>query len=169
MSILTDLRQRVQRVNDGLGSGALIREALSGREGDILEMQQRQLLAGKTPDGEDIRPLYTEDLKPGGHFYTVESAKRYAAWKDTLNYPYTVSRNSLAPNLYINGKFHSELGVRLGTDTVGIAADTPYAAGIMAKYAGAFGLSAESWAAVFRERGALEALMNEVKRTIYGN
>ena len=168
MSILTDLLARVQGVNEGLRTGELVRDALFSRSADVMEMQQRQLLAGKRPDGSDIAPAYSEDLKPSGYFHSVESAGRYAAWKQTLSYPYSVQRNADSPNLYINGKFYDELAVDFGTDAVGIIATTAYASGIMAKYANAFGLSSENWNTVFSERGALEDLMNELKSRLYG-
>lgn len=168
MSILTDLLARVQGVNEGLRTGELVRDTLFSRSADVMEMQQRQLLAGKRPDGSDIRPSYSEDLKPTGHFYSVESAGRYAAWKQSLSYPYAAQRNADSPNLYINGKFYDELAVEFGSDAVGIVATTPYAVGIMAKYADAFGLSPESWNTIFSERGALADLMTEIKSRLYG-
>lgn len=158
-SILDTLLARVQAVQAGLLDGSLIREALASSEQAIIEAQRRQLLAGKDSGGEDIRPFYSEDLKPSGHFYSVESAGRYAAWKQDLSYPYTVDRNPDAPNLYINGKFHNELGVDLGVDAIGIIGETAYARNIMAKYGqNTFGLNYDSWQSVW-EGGAYDLLM----------
>lgn len=166
MSILTDLLNRVQAVSESLAQGDVIRDVLVRHEADVLDLQRQQLFEGKRPDGEDIRPLYSEDLKPRGYFHSVESAGRYAAWKEDIS-PYSASRNPDAPNLYINGRFHSELGVNFDAETVAVIGETSYAQGIMLKYADAFGLSPANWAAIFRERGAFEELLNEVKTMLY--
>lgn len=170
MGILNDLRSRVQYVNDGLISGELVRNVIVGHSDDILELQKLQLFQGLAADGQDIRPYYSEDLKPTGYFHSVESAGRYAAWKrDGINYPYSVQRNPDAPNLYITGKFHDELGVQFTNETVGIIPTTPYAAGIMAKYGiTTFGLMMENWMVVFVQYGAYYELMNEIKQRLYG-
>ena len=132
MGILNDLLSRVQSVNDGLQTGELVRDVVVQHPDDILELQKIQLFQGLDANGEDIRPYYTEDLKPGGYFYSVESAKRYAAWKESgINYPYSVQRNPDAPNLYINGRFHDELGVQFDVQTVGIVGTTGYSKGII--------------------------------------
>lgn len=169
MGILNDLRTRVQNVNEGLKTGALVGMVIMRHPDDILELQKIQLFEGKAGNGEDIRPYYSEDLKPMGHFYSVESAGRYAAWKqDGINYPYSAQRNPDAPNLYINGRFHSELGVEFNADSVGIIGLTEYAKGIMAKYGmQTFGLMESNWMVIFAQRGAYYELMNELKNILY--
>lgn len=169
MGILNDLRNRVQRVNDGVTSGALVGIVLMRHPDDIMELQKIQLFEGLKANGEDIRPYYSEDLKPSGYFYSVDSAGRYAAWKmDGISYPYSAQRNPDAPNLYINGRFHSELGVQFNADSVGIVPTTPYAAGIMAKYGtNTFGLMESNWMVIFAQRGAYNELMNEIKSLLY--
>lgn len=169
MDILTDLRARVRTVNDGLMTGTLIRDVVVAHPDDILELQRIQLFEGKAASGEDIRPYYSEDLKPNGYFYSVETAGRYADWKLTgINYPYTANRNPDAPNLYINGRFHDELGVQFLADSVGIVPLTPYAAGIVAKYGmNTFGLMAQKWSQLFYEYGAYNELMNFIKQRLY--
>jgi len=72
MSVLRDILARVERYRDGMESGSLIRGVLEAREGDIMELQHQQLLEGKSSSGEDLRPFYSEDLKPSGHFWSVE-------------------------------------------------------------------------------------------------
>lgn len=162
------LTQNVRALRDGMG--ALIGEVVQQHEQDIIEYQRIQLLEGKNSDGEDMRPYYTEDLKPDGYFNSRESAGRYAAWKESLSYPFSVSRNHNAPNLYINGRFHDELGIRFLDDGVEVVPKTMYAAGIMAKYGrNAFGLSMEKWNEVFMERGIKDEIIMSFKRRIYGN
>ena len=169
MGILNDLRNRVQMVNDGLTTGEMVRDVVIRHPDDIMEQQRIQLFEGKKNNGEDLRPHYSEDLKPNGYFHSVDSAGRYAAWKQSgSNYPYTANRNPDAPNLYINGRFHDELGVQFLIDSVGIVPTTPYAAGIVAKYGiNAFGLMMEKWMVVFVERGAYNELMQELKNKLY--
>ena len=162
------LTQNVRALRDGMS--ALIGEVVQQHEQDIIEYQRIQLLEGKNSDGEDMRPYYTEDLKPDGYFNSRESAGRYAAWKESLSYPFSVSRNHNAPNLYISGRFHDELGIRFLDDGVEVVPKTMYAAGIMAKYGrNAFGLSMEKWNEVFMERGIKDEIIMSFKRRIYGN
>lgn len=169
MGILEDLRLRVRGIETGMRSGEIVRDVIVRHPDDILEYQRRQLFEGKASSGEDIRPYYSEDLKPSGYFYSVESAGRYAAWKQSgINYPYSATRNPDAPNLYINGRFHDEIGVRFGTNDVGIVPTTPYAAGIMAKYGmNTFGLMKSYWLAIFTERNAYNELMLIIKTRLY--
>lgn len=156
-------------MSESLQSGSAIRVVLVNHEADILELQKLQLFRGVKANGDDIRPYYSEDLKPGGYFHSGESAARYAAWKrDGIKYPYSVQRNPDAPNLYINGRFHDELGVQFGADAVGVVGETDYAKGIIAKYGvDTFGLMPEYWNEIFVQRGALDELMNELKSKLY--
>lgn len=169
MGILEDLRMRVQSVNDGMMSGELVRNAIVGRGPEIMRLQKEQLFEGKASNGQDLRPYYSEDLKPSGYFHSVESAGRYAAWKQTgISYPYTAKgRNPDAPNLYINGRFHDDLGVEFGAQSVAVVGTTSYAKGIVAKYGlRNFGLMPSNWSVIFKN-GAYQDLMNQIKARIY--
>lgn len=168
MSVLDDLKNRVALARDGLKS-ELVRNVLMQHTSDILELQSQQLLQGKASSGEDIRPYYSEDVKPSGYFKSAESAGRYSAWKQGLNYPYVANRNPDAPNLYINGKFHSELGVFYDADSVEVRGASSYAQRIVERYGiQTFGLMQEYWNEIFRERGAYNELLHSVKNIIYG-
>lgn len=168
MGILNDLRSRVAKVNEGMQTGETVRNVIIRHPNDILELQKEQLFQGLASDGQEIRPYYSEDLKPSGYFYTVESAGRYAAWKQSLDYPYEANRNPDAPNLYINGRFHDELGVEFAADTVGVIGATGYAKNIVAKYGiQTFGLMMANWMVIFVERGAYDELLNELKSMLY--
>ena len=169
MGILNDLLQRVKTVNESLQTGQMVRDVVINHPDDILELQRQQLFAGKASNGQDIRPYYSEDLKPSGYFHSIESAGRYAAWKQNgIHYPYSAQRNPDAPNLYINGRFHDELGVQFGGQTVGIVPATPYAAGIVAKYGiNTFGLMMANWMVLFIERNAYNELMQQLKSKLY--
>ena len=166
--MLQELLNRVQKLNDGLQSGDIVRGVVSSHKNDILDSQKQQLFAGKTSEGDDFRPYYSEDLQPSGYFKSKESAERYSAWKQTLNYPYSVDRNPDAPNLYINGKFHSELKVQFGKDAVVIEGGTTYANNIVRKYGlKEFGLTADNWNNIFFDKGGYNELMDGVKKVLF--
>ena len=164
---ISSLLENAKAVRDGL-QGQLVRDVLERHGDEIVEQQRIQLLEGKNSMGEDIHPFYTEDVKPNGWFKSVDSAKRYADWKQTISYPYTVNRNPYAPNLYITGVFHDDLGVSFGSDAVAIVPDTAYAANIMAKYGrGMFGLSMDRWGIIFNEKGAGDELIEAIKNLLW--
>lgn len=165
---LKELYQNARTLQDGLTSGEIVRNVLVDHQRDIIDLQQYQLLQGKASNGEDLHPFYSEDIQPQGYFKSVESAKRYAAWKGTINYPRQAQRNADAPNLYINGKFHSELRVSFGSREMVIDGSSSYSRGIIDKYGlNKFGLSTEKWNELFFERGGYDELMEEVSNTLY--
>lgn len=141
---LNDLSQRLKTLQGQIN--AFARLSLEEESDKVLELQREQLFAGKASDGNDIRPSYSEDLRSkGGFFKTPQSAQRYAEWKASLSYPSTAQRNMDAPNLYINGRFHSELGLEFTDDYMKVIGTTGYAKGIIDKYGeSTFGLSNES-------------------------
>ena len=168
--MLQELLNNATKVLDGLQGGETIRNVVTRHGDDIMEMQLQQLFSGKASSGEDIRPFYSEDLQPGGYFKSADSAKRYSGWKQTLNYPMQANRNPDAPNLYVNGKFHSELGVNFGSDAVSVGGKTSYADNIVAKYGiGTFGLTDDNWDNVFWERGGYDELLQEVKKQLFAS
>ncbi len=164
---ISSLLANAKALKSGL-EGSLIRETLLSHGGEIVEQQKIQLFEGKNSQGQDIHPYYTEDVKPRGWFNTKESAQRYADWKQTISYPYTVKRNPNAPNLYITGVFHDDIGINFGSDAVEIVPDTAYAANIMAKYGrGMFGLSMEKWGVIFGEKGAKDELIEKIRNLLW--
>ena len=165
---LQGLLDNARMLEQDVLSGALVRKVLERHDSDIVEQQRIQLLEGKTSAGEDIHPSYSEDIKPQGYFRTKDSARRYAAWKQTLSYPYEVHRNADTPNLYITGVFHNDLGVEFGAESVAIVPDTAYAANIMSKYGrGMFGLCAMRWAVIFNEKGGTDDMIEEMKNVLW--
>lgn len=166
MGILNDLLSRVEKVNEGLQTGSMIGEAIKPYSGDVLDMQLQQLWDGKAASGKDIRPYYSEDLKPAGFFHSKETAARYADWKQSIT-PNS-NRNPDAPNLYISGVFHSELAVDMGKDAVSIYPTTMFAKGIFYKYGrNTFGLTVENWNRILFERGGYLKLMNVIKNNLF--
>lgn len=162
------LLNNAKELQRDLTQGSIIRDVLEPHGDEIVDLQKTQLLEGKASDGKDIHPFYTEDLKPQGYFRSRHTAENYRAWKQTISYPKSVSRNPNAPNLYITGVFHNDLNVAFNSDSVGIVPDTAYAANIMAKYGmNVFGLSWESWAKVWLEYGAKDELITKMKDVLW--
>lgn len=166
---ISQMRDRWKEVREGL-QGSYLRDALSVRESEIMSFQYQQLFEGKASDGEDIRPYYSEDIRPSGYFKSKASAANYAAWKQSgIPYPFKADRNPDAPNLYITGKFHEELGCKFGQDDITIAGNTAYAAQIVAKYGlSTFGLTRENWGSIMRERGVLQEVYDKIINEING-
>ena len=163
------MAEAAHQLQQQMQDGSLIRSVLRGHEEDIMEQQHIQLLEGKGSDDKDLRPYYTEDLQPHGYFKNQQTASNYMVWKETLRYPYSVTRgNSNAPNLYINGRFYDEMEIRFEVDAMMIVPSTPYAAQIMHKYGIArFGLSALKWEVMMNEKGVKDEVITEMKNVLW--
>ena len=166
MDALENMIARVEKVRDGFESGRYVADALATRSSMILEYQKGQLASGKDSEGNDLQPSYLEDLQPKGHFYSVESAKRYSDWKQTITPPNyrggSGSRQADTPNLYITGKFYDELGVFFSPDDVTIEGITSYAQNIIDKYGlEKFGLTSENWQEIM-DNGVKEDIFNQM-------
>jgi hypothetical protein len=159
MKILEDMVERVSDALTWLESGSAVKEQLEPKSTVILDMQSAQLMEGKRPDGHDIRPYYTEDR----YFDTPAQANWYKAWKQEIT-PNS-KRNPDAPNLYINGKFHSELDVYFEPDGIEINGSTGYALGIVRKYGlDSFGLSPDRWNVLMQE--ALPQIVRKLREKL---
>ena len=165
---LDGLLMNAKNLQAGMESGSIIRDVLMNHGEHIVEQQRIQLFMGKGSDGRDLHPFYSEDVQPSGYFKSGATAKAYAAWKQTISYPYSVSRNPDAPNLYITGVFHDDLNVSFGYDSLQIIPDTAYAANIMAKYGfGIFGLNKEMWGVIWNDFGAKGELIEEMRKVLW--
>lgn len=164
---LTALIRNAEMLQSAMDRGIFLQVVLNDRREEIIASQREQLLEGKDSDGNDMRPYYSEDLKPNGWFHSKESAMRYAMWKKTgISYPVDVQRNTDAPNLYINGKFHGEMEVRAGSTSVGVYPKTLYAATIMGKYGmNKFGLTSERWRKVLDD--CKDRIIQLMKQELY--
>jgi hypothetical protein len=162
------LLMNAKALRQDMDSGRLTREVLMRHGDHIVEQQRIQLFMGKGSDGQDLHPFYSEDVKPQGYFKNRQSASQYAAWKQSLSYPYSVRRNPDAPNLYITGVFHDDLNISFGADSLQIVPDTGYAANIMKKYGfNMFGLNAEMWGVIWNDWGAKSELIEEMKKVLW--
>lgn len=165
---IAGLLKNAQALQEGMQQGSIIRDVLMNHSEHIIEQQRVQLFMGKGSDGRDLHPFYSEDVQPRGYFKSSASAKAYAAWKQTISYPYNVQRNPDAPNLYITGVFHDDLNVQFNADSLQIVPDTAYAANIMAKYGfGIFGLNDQMWGVIWDDFGAKGELIEEMKNVLW--
>lgn len=94
---------------------------------EVMNMLYQQMQEGQGANGE-FRPSYSQDP----WFRSAEKANNYAQWKSRIN-P-NPARDSDTPDLYIDGTFYSEIGVRFGTFELEYYPETSYAAEIMNKY-----------------------------------
>lgn len=161
---LAELTQKAKDIRTALEEGTLMRDVLTQREQELMEYQYQQLFEGKSSSGEDMRPYYSEDIQPSGYFRDKFAAERYIEWKLTgIPYPFRADRNPDAPNLFITGKFHEELGVQFLPDAILFTGVTPYADTIVRKYGvGNFGLTAENWGEICNERGAYNEVLQNI-------
>lgn len=147
---------------------AILADILSQRTDELLDRQRDQLASGLNSEGTDIVPPYSEDLKPGGYFHSSSAAERYAQWKQTINVPVyykQTQRNPDTPNLYVNGRFHSELTVDI-TDEVLFHGGTSYAENIVDKFGlMQFGLNEQSWRD-FMENGVITEILGGLRTSL---
>ncbi len=161
------LIRNAEELQEGMGTDAVLGDVLRQDYDSIINAQYLQLFQGKDNEGNDLRPYYSEDLKPTGYFNSRESAMRYAMWKRWLDYPVQAQRNTDAPNLYINGRFHSELQVGFFETAVGVIPQTMYASQIVSKYGiEKFGLSRDNWNMILNNNR--KKIIERMKEILYG-
>ena len=111
---------------------------IKGHKTEIETIQKDQLYSGKTNEGTDIKPFYSEDpyfKKPG-------AAQRYAAWKEKITpdprRPFDV------PNLFIVGKFYLSIKGRDIVNGITMVTSGSFAARIVSKFSNVLGLNENS-------------------------
>lgn len=135
------------------------RKVVEGEHDAIMAMQRQQLIDGLTSEGKPITPSYSQDPY-------LKNPQGYIAWKSRLPIPQSTRRNDDTPNLYINGRFHSELDVTFKEDGFAVVPSTPYAAKIVSKYGlDTFGLDGENKDMLIRER-ILPNLLTNIRQRI---
>ena len=84
---LTTLISNAEMLQSAMDRGIFLQVVLNDRREDILHEQQVQLLEGKDSDGNDMRPYYSEDLKPEGWFHSKECHALCSVEKDGYQLP----------------------------------------------------------------------------------
>ena len=133
MSKINQLIQKLRGFSDFLGDS--IEQGIKENRKEAVALNLGQMLDGKGNDGQDLRPFYTED----NFFKSKKSSEAYIRFKQRIT-PNS-KRNPNAPNLTINGHYHS--GVR-GIDVRGgieLKNATPFGLTVSAKFNKAMGLS----------------------------
>ena len=103
----------IHKIADGFEDNAL--ECLEYHSGNIVVAIQEQIYSGQNGDGELLSPTYDSDpyFEEEGPWY--HRSQDYKAWKRSITPPVGSSllglppRPDNVPNLFINGRFFSEI------------------------------------------------------------
>lgn len=130
----------IQRISDGF-EGACA-QCLSDNRGIVLKSIKEQLYSGQSGDGNFLSPTYDDDpyFQEEGRWYG--RAAQYKAWKREITPPmadYILplglgARPDNVPNLFINGKFYSEINALMSGDVLVIDPGVGNGPDIVAKY-----------------------------------
>jgi hypothetical protein len=104
----------------------------------VVKMNQDQLWEGKSSEGVDLRPYYSEDP----YFKTKQQALAYKNWKKKIT-P-NPKRYDDAPNLFINGYFHDSITIRKSNNMMEFGVVNSFSAKIIDKYPLAMGLTEDN-------------------------
>jgi hypothetical protein len=137
MASLDSLRQRFKGLQGKEINLAAL--AIDSIKEEIADLNREQLMEGKKADGTEITPSYYDDP----YFKSRESAQRYSDWKDIIT-PNDL-RKSGTPNLFINGRFHDSIAVKVSSKSVIFSSPDLNAFKIEAKFGnGIYGSTNES-------------------------
>lgn len=169
---LSSLIEVFQDFNEN--KGRYLADILAGREDELLGRQRDQLASGQDSYGDDLTPLYPDDLT---YFRSRSAGERYRDWKLSINQPPRYGtqfpRNVDAPNLYVDGenirnggRFYRELAVVVDSDLIEFNGATAYADNIIYKYGlDKFGLNETFWRMVM-ENGVIDELLGKLRGDI---
>lgn len=128
----------IHEITDSFERNAL--ECLEYHSGNVVIVIQEQIYSGQNGDGENLSPTYDADpyFEEEGTWY--HRAQDYKAWKYTITPPAGSSllglppRPNNVPNLFITGKFFSEITATLRGDMIYIDPGLGDGPDIVAKY-----------------------------------
>lgn len=132
MTSLQDMANKLKNINLSI----ILDEILEPLLPEIISMNKEQIWDGKTKNDTDIHHLYSEDP----FFKTVKQANAYKMWKQRIT-PNS-DRNPDAPNLYINGYYHSLIKGTILDNLIELDADG-FGRGFDSKYKDIYGLTEE--------------------------
>lgn len=137
-----------------------VSEGVEATEDQILFLNRMQLLRGLDKYGKYLSPKYSEDP----FFKSPESAKRYAEWKARIE-PKT-DKPFDVPNLFITGRYHSSIDVRVKDASIETMASDPNAASIEDKFSeDIYGLNPES-KSIYIEDHLFDQVKNRVNKKL---
>lgn len=128
----------ISKISDGFEEACI--QCLSDNSGIVHLAITEQLYSGQNGEGEMLSPTYDSDpyFEEDGPWY--HRAYAYKAWKREITPPVAGSMLGLpprpddVPNLFINGKFHSEIIARRQGDVLHIDPGNGNGPTIVAKY-----------------------------------
>lgn len=128
----------IQKISDGFEEACI--KCLDEKSNAVLLAVTEQLYSGLNGEGDHLSPTYDDDpyFDEEGPWY--HRSKDYKAWKRGITPPISSSMLSLpprpdeVPNLYINGKFYSEILAMRKGDVLEVNPGTGRGPAIVAKY-----------------------------------
>lgn len=139
MATIDDVFDAVKRWKDGFDDRCFA--SMASHQGVFVHLICEQMYSGLKGDGTYITPSYDDDPffeEPGQWFHGSE---RYKAWKGDITPPVSSSLLGLpprpydVPNLFINGKFYSEIYSETGDRQIKIqVAESGDGPSILGKY-----------------------------------
>lgn len=112
----------IKSISDGFEDAC--KQCLSNNSGIVVLAIQEQIYSGLDSEGRHLSPTYDDDpyFEEEGPWY--HRAYAYKAWKRDITPPVSGTMLGLpprpddVPNLYINGKFFSEITARMSGDVL---------------------------------------------------
>ena len=128
----------IHKIAEGFDANAM--KCLEYHSGNIVVAIQEQIYSGQNGKGEHLSPTYDTDpyFEQDGPWY--HRAHDYKAWKQSITPPVTSSllglppRPDNVPNLFINGKFFSEITATRRGDMLYVNPGSGNGPKIVAKY-----------------------------------
>lgn len=137
---IEDVYDIIHRISEGFEGNAL--QCLDRHSGNVVIAIQEQIYSGQDSEGETLTPTYDDDP-----FFDEEGpwkgrAKEYKAWKRSITPPKASTLLGLparpveVPNLFINGKFFSEINADMAGDELVVDPGMGDGPAIVSKYGG---------------------------------
>lgn len=135
---IEDVYGIIHKIADGFEDACA--QCLDDNKGAVLHAVQEQLYSGVDGQGRHLSPTYDDDpfFEEKGTWY--HRAKDYKAWKKAITPPVAgtilglPARPDDVPNLYINGKFYSEITAFRKGNALMIDPGIGHGPSIVAKY-----------------------------------
>lgn len=128
----------IKRISDGFEEACV--RCISDNSDIVLKAVREQLYSGVDGDGRHLSPTYDDDpfFEEEGPWH--HRAKDYKAWKRSITPPVSGTMLGLpprpddVPNLFIDGKFYSEINATLKGDVLVVDPGNGDGPSIVAKY-----------------------------------
>lgn len=135
---IEEVARIIQKISDGFEEACI--RCLDENSGIILDAVKEQLKSGQDGDGQHLSPTYDNDPYFEEEGYWHHRAKDYKAWKYSITPPVAGTMLGLpprpdeVPNLYIDGKFYSEITAYRKGDALVVDPGSGNGPSIVAKY-----------------------------------